>query len=418
MRKIYLFLLLSLHISAAHAQPTTPVRLDSITQALNQQLAGGPATALQRVVLVRQQLEAAVLDQQQRQIPLLLDYLALAVPKSVPTVQPGEAMSLLLAAGAFGPLLKRVVADQTEAAQQRYAGAGLLPPSSLADVADFYSGTHVAALTAQAAGLSAEESGFVRLLLEVLPRGGVSPDMDAAISAFLQQFPVSPYAYLLRNFRQEEQRKITLRILEAKETAARNASWRAVETARISNLRFGVDVHSGTAFFTGALGEAFQSRFNLGAGADLAWKHYVLFLRDYLGWATVRTDFTYLGNHWSSGQRVQYFIPEASFGYRFFDSDDELLTITPFVGVSVAYFSLPVAVTNRETELYLDRPFTAGLSLDLLLGSNENQNKATSLRLKIRGGFRAAPVPMLPDKSSFLFYLNVGLGYRIANIVH
>ena len=121
--RFYLLLALAgLLCSSVRAQ-IAPATLDSITQALNQQLPGGTPTAQQRVLLVRQQLDEAVLTQQLRTIPLLLDYLARAVPESVPTVQPREAMALLLAAGAFSPLLQRVVADKSELAQRRYRQA-------------------------------------------------------------------------------------------------------------------------------------------------------------------------------------------------------------------------------------------------------------------------------------------------------
>lgn len=212
MRKIYPLLILAvLLFSSARAQVPIPVIADSITQSLNQQFPGGHPTALQRVQLVRLQLEDAVLDQKMRQIPMLLDYLTRTVPESVPTVQPREALSLLLAAGAYGPLLQRVLADKAEPAQRRYRQAMLLPSYTLGDIADFYLATHAEALTAQTQKRPTEEAGFIQLLLEVLPRGGVSPAVNSTIQQFRRQYPNSPYNYVLKEFQTQERVKAKLR---------------------------------------------------------------------------------------------------------------------------------------------------------------------------------------------------------------
>ena len=165
MRKICLLLALTILLfSSVRAQVLGPALADSITQSLNQQFPVGHPPPLWRVQLVRQQLENALLDQKTQQIPLLLDYLARAVPDSVPTVQPREAMSLLLAAGAYGPLLKRVLADNAAPAQRRYRKDPLLPPQNLGDIADFYLATHADVFTAHAQQLTTEEAAFIQLL--------------------------------------------------------------------------------------------------------------------------------------------------------------------------------------------------------------------------------------------------------------
>ena len=234
MRKSHLFLVLVLlWFSSARAQVMTPARADSITHSLDQQFPGGPPSDLQRVQLVRQQLEDAVLEQKLRQVPLLLDYLARVVPESAPTVQPREAMSLLLAAGAYGPLLKRVLADKSEQAQRRYRQALLLIPGSLGDMADFCIATHAENLKAQTQKLPTEEAVFIQLLVEVLPRGGVSPAIDSTIQRFRQQYTESPYAYVLKAFQTQEQVKGQLRQWHVRADKVRSGSCAGSGSSRL-----------------------------------------------------------------------------------------------------------------------------------------------------------------------------------------
>ena len=417
MRKIYLLLLFSMHCFTAKAQTTTPARLDSISQALNQQLGGGPATPLQRVVLVRQQLEAAVLDQQWQQIPLLLDYLALAVPQSVPTVQPGEAMSLLLAAGAFGPLLKRVVADQAEPVKARYGSAGLLPPTLLADVADFYSGTHVEVLTTQAQALPAEESRFVRLLLEVLPRGGVSPDLDSTIRQFQWRYPSSRYGSVLKNFQAREQVKAQLRKWHEREESEKRKrwenEWQQQRSTAPSTLESHVDgyLNLGTGYFFGSLGQAFRQRYNFGLGSELCLHRYVLGLRVHFGGVEVRENFTNNGIVYPAGS-ISLTNPEVSVGYQLLQT--KKVSLSPFIGVSLYHFTFPEQVPgtgrNGKVQVYLNRPLLAGLVFDY---SPNKESASMNWVLKLHSGLRAAQLPDRPDVSGMIFYLNVGVGYRV-----
>ena len=435
MKKIYLLLigLLSFWLPAL-AQVSAP--LDSIAQALDQQLGPIPATPLQRAIMVRQQLQDAVLDEQLTRIPLLLEYLARAVPESVPTVQPREALSLLLAAGAFGPLLKRVIADKAALAQRRYRQALLLPPSALGDVADFYLSTHTEALKAQSQSLTTEEAAFITLLLEVLPRGGVSPALDAEIDSFQQQFPHSEYGYLLRDFHNAEQNKISLRALQEEEEKqnqlARQAEWGASELARRENTKkwrvaydawelksghpsrfcYGLDFYSGTGFFTNGLNAAFRPRYNLGNGFEFGWDHFMLYLRNYIGWAEARTDFSYDGHVWPAGQTLNYYIPEVSGGFRLVDRPHFMLT--PFAGFSWFYFAPSSSDSKANPALKMDvfmrYPFTAGINLDIPVIKTRNGSELGYWILKVRSGVRAAEAPLRPALHGTLFYLDIGIG--------
>ncbi|GAA4035671.1 hypothetical protein GCM10022409_20500 [Hymenobacter glaciei] len=413
MRKIYLLLTLTaLLFSPVRAQVLLPTIADSITQSLNRQFPDRQLSAWQRAQLVRQQLENAVLDQQMPKIPLLLEYLAHAAPDSLPAVQPREAMSLLLASGAYGPLLKRVLADKSAQAQQQYRLAPVARPNTLADIADFYTATHVETLVAQTQKLPQEEAAFIQLLLEVLPRGGVSPATDSTIQRFQQRHPHSPYGYVLKAFQTQEQVKVSLRKWHVREEEFGSAYSLHNPNYRLSHLRFGGEYHCGTAIFTGGTGEVFGPGFRAGVGAELGWDRCMLYLGGCFGWATVRNDFTYLGNSWSRGTKLHYYFLDASVGYHLINGGKVVLT--PFVGLSMGNFYLPVNNSDRSLELYLSRPLTAGLGIDIVVGEGESNATLSSLMLKVRGGVRAGNTLIKPDTPGTLFYIDLGFGFRVA----
>lgn len=426
MRKVYLLLTLAaLSCSPARAQLSSSGILDSISQSLTRQLAQGSPTPLQRVFLVRQQLVEAMLDQQVRRIPLLLDYLARTVPDSVPTVQPREAMSLLLAAGAFRPLLQRVRADKADQEQRRYRKQPLLPPDVLADIADYYLAEHVESLTAQTQRLTNEEATFIRLLLDILPRGGVSPDVEIRIKIFLKQYPGSLYGSILNKFQVREQVKASLRVwherrekemweeIRQRQQLQSPQKWELFSfhhdtpNYTSSQLRLGSEFYYGNAAFSGGLGELFQPHFNIGAGLNIGWKRYVFHLCEAFGSAGVKRDFAYLGDTWTSGTKLKYYLIEASVGYHLLHGKG--VTLSPFFGASISHFSIPNNNLNSKLDLYLSRPLTAGLELDLLLGKQEAYS-SISLLLKIRGGVRSGITPIYPEIPGALFFLSIGLG--------
>lgn len=419
MRKIYLLLVLALLLSSSVRAQIVPDKLDSITQSLNQQFPGGHPYALWRVERVRQQLEEAVLDQQMRRIPLLLDYLTRTVPDTVTTVQPREAMSLLLAAGAYGLLLQRVLADKSAQAQQRYRQAPVARPNTLADIADFYTATHVETLTAQTLALTQEKARFIQLLLDAMPRGGVSPDMDAEMQQFRQQYPSSPYNDVLKSFQTQEEVKVNLRAWhirqEAEQVARSRQEWGASSTVpSVDQLHFDGEANGGTGYFTGSLGHAFQFRYNLGLGIEFALSRYLISLRTNYGPVAVQEAFTYEGVTYPAGNNTSYSMPEVSLGYCVVNR--KRVTFAPYVGAAVGEFSLPEQPgaangRNGKVHVYLNRPLTTGFIFSFLPG--EPNTKKLNWVLKIRGGVRAAAMSSRPDVNGGMFYLSAGVGYRV-----
>ena len=428
MRKIYLLLVLVILLTAsARGQILAPAVTDSITQSLHQQFPGGHSYTLWRVEKVRQQLEGALFDQQLRTIPMLLGYLTRTVPDTVTTVQPREALSLLLAAGAYGPLLQRVLADKPVQAQRRYRQAPVARPNTLGDIADFYTATHTEALMELTRPLPREEAAFVRLLLEVLPRGGVSPAIDSTIRRFGQQYPNSPYGYVLKGFQTQEAVKAQLRkwhIREEQEWQLRweqrqQQSWGGQHPQTYAGFGHGVHfdgyLNAGGGLLTGSLGDVFRLRYNFfGIGSELGLGHVVLCLHTHYGQVGARRDFTYEGHTYAAGNYLDCGLAEVSAGYRVISG--KRLALSPFVGLSTYSFGFSQQVVTGGTlvesgvQIALQRPLTAGLSLDLFLGERE---KELSWLLKVRTGVRAAEASLSPAVSGLAFYLNLALAFRL-----
>ena len=411
MRKIYLFLILAaILVSPAQAQGIS-LAADSISKSLARQY--GSLTTLQRVRLVRQQLADAVMNGQVRPIPQLLGYLAQTVPDSVPTVQPREAMALLLAAGAFRPLLKRVAADKADREQRQYRKQPLLPPDALAELADYYLSEHLESLTAKTQSLTNEEATFIRLLLEVLPRGGVSPDSEIRIKIFQQQYPDSSYGYVLTGYQKQEQVKASLRARQARQEREYFPSLYAPLQVHFDGYMSG-----GFGLLTGSLGDAFRLRYNFfGLGTEVGLGKCLLNLHTHYGSIAVRNDFAYDGTTYPASNSLNYAFVEISAGYRLFSS--KRLALSPFVGASYCDFTFTAPVgsvgssPDQLTHVYLKRPFTAGFILDIVPG---NREKELSWLVKVRGGFREASMPLRPEINGSVFYLNIGLAFRLANI--
>ena len=375
---------------------------------------------------VRQQLEEAVLSQRLRTIPLLLEYLARTVPDTVATVQPREALSLLLAAGAYGPLLQRVLADKSAQAQRRYRQVPVARPNTLGDVADFYTATHSETLTALTQPLPREEAAFIRLLLEVLPRGGVSPAIDSTIRRFGQQYPNSPYGYVLKRFQAQEQVKADLRkwhLREEREWEQRRErrweSWEGQSAQSYAGGGHGVHfdgyLNAGGGFFTGSLGDVFRLRYNLfGIGSELGVGRVVLCLHTHYGEVAARQSFAHDGHTYAAGNYLSCGVAELSVGYRALGG--KRLALTPFAGLSTFDFRFLERVVTSGTliesgvHIPLQRPLTAGLNLDVYLGERE---KEVSWLLKVRTGIRAAEAALSPEVNGLTFYLNVGLAFRL-----
>ncbi|UOQ99477.1 hypothetical protein MUN81_08295 [Hymenobacter sp. 5317J-9] len=375
--------------TAAQAQQAPAT--DSITRQLNRRLTQGTVPPMVRVVQVRELLLADLRRDEVRQVPQLLAYVAQTVPDSVTAVQPPEAWALLLAAGQFEQLLKRVAADNPFDAP-RLARPRLQPPrDGLFDLTQDYLVRHEADLRARArqVRVPAEDSTFLQLALSLLTQRRFSPTsqgLNADLQQFLDRYPRSEYGYFVARAVRPEYKP--------------------------SRFSYGLDFHSGTGFFTGGLNADFRPVFNFGHGFEFGWDRYMLYLRNYIGTAETRRPYTADGHTWPAGQRLNYYVPELSVGYRLLEA--KRLQVTPFVGASWCNFAPAKMEDRKNPDLDFDvtygHPLTAGLDLNILLWRTESGPEIGSWLLKIRSGVRAARSPQAPAASGTLFYLDVGIG--------
>jgi hypothetical protein len=371
-------------VKAQVAAPT-----DSITRALNQRLLQGPVPAALRVVQVREGLGEALRANQVRQVPKLLDYLERTVPDSIPRFQYYELWGLLAASGQFKPFLNQVAADNPFDMRPAF-GHRRPPADNLFELTQAYLARHLDELSSRArqAKFQPEDSTFLQLGLQLLAlgRNPVPENLNLDLQRFLSKYPRSNYGYFVSRMVRPE-----------------------YEPSRFS---YGLDFHSGTGFFTGGLNEVFRPLHNVGHGFEFGWDRYFLYLRNYIGSAETRVPYTRNGRTWAAGQRLNYFVPEISVGYRLLES--KWLVVTPFVGLSWCNFAPTPADVKKnpdiDTDVTMSGPITAGLNLDVLLWKTNSGMEVGSWMLKIRSGVRPARGPDPQTAQGGLLYLDIGIG--------
>jgi hypothetical protein len=373
---------LSWGLGAARAQSVTPN--DSITQALNQQLVKGPVPPMVRVVQVRGMLIESLQTDQVRRIPSLIDYLRSTVSDSVPQLQIHETWGLLAASGQFGPLLQHVAADDP------FNGRRIrrAPSDNLFDATQSYLARHLDELRERArySRFPAEDSACLQLVLQLLAERRLpTPEaLNLDLQRFAARYPQSNYHYFVATMIRPEYEP--------------------------SRFRYGLDFHSGTGFFFGDLNKVFRSKFNVGHGFEFGWDRYMLYLRNYIGFAETRVPYTIKGHIWPAGQRIEYFIPEISVGYRVLEN--RRLLVTPFAGVSWCGFTPNTADAKKnpsiDTDVTMKGLLTAGLNVDVLLWNTHNRMEVGSWLLKIRSGVRNTRGPSV-DRGGVI-YLDIGVG--------
>jgi len=133
---------------------------------------------------------------------------------------------------------------------------------------------------------------------------------------------------------------------------------------------FSFEFFSGRGRFEGGLDSYFSAHVPIGVAFDIFYGRVGLFLRDYIGvGGSVRRDFSYNGE-WPYELALNVFLPEASVGYVFAESDH--WKFIPFLGISSMDIAPPEA--KQEThDVGLDfvTTYTYGLNLDLKLKASQ-----------------------------------------------
>ena len=419
-----LLLLLWLLPGAVSAQ-VPAVRGDSLAPLPARPLPNGGLTTTQQVNRVRAQLHDALLKKQVGRIPALLDFLARRVPATVFTVRPDEAWALLATTGQFDLLLRRVAAATSvqEAAPPPRRSAGIR--DTLLEEANFYLATHADTLTAQTRPLADEPGSFVRLLLDMLPRGGTSPLDDADITRFFKLYPSSPYSYVLTELRRQERERARLRTsMEPPPESIRAGPhtidiWKDREPEVYHSLRFRLDgcLGGGLGLFTGQLGDNFRLRYSpFSYQPAFALNQFVLGFNLSGSEVKVFRDYTYDGSTCLAGNNMEYLQLELMGGYRFFSG--QRLSLTPFIGGGASNLSFierrlySGALVEKGVRAEFQRALVVACVLDIRLNKEEKQ---LNWILKIRAGVRGASLAQHPELSGQVLDLGVGIGFRLTS---
>lgn len=128
---------------------------------------------------------------------------------------------------------------------------------------------------------------------------------------------------------------------------------------------------SGYGIYTGALSESYTNNVPFGVAFDIAYKKFEFYLRDYIGFNSIKKDFSYSSGIWEKGSRAMVFIPETSLGYVI--SDNNRFKVSPFAGIGAMDISPPSADTEekpdlKEVSLEFTTTWMTGVNIDIKFG--------------------------------------------------
>ena len=243
------------------------------------------------------------------------------------------------------------------------------------------------------------DKDFLRLNLDYLLDGGASryfyrnDSLQRRTIAFLNSHPSSPYeTYIRRNLLRE----------------VVYADW-----------GLAVECFSGYGAFTNQLPTHFKNTVPIGIAFDVAYKNFVLYLRDFIGFSRTKDTLVFPEGIWKKGMQARVYLPEASVGYAVMDN--HRLKLAPFVGIASTSISPTEHDQNKNlvndgVELKFTTAYVAGLNLDFKFGHPDAFAFNTKTRqsywfLRVRYAYSWAQF----DKkytgfSGNLHYLTIGVG--------
>jgi hypothetical protein len=368
---------------------------DSLTLLVEKSLRNLPQSELVRTIQIRQLLKQNLLEGAGKQNAPFVTYLELNASDTLIPLWPQEQWILFTSAHEFTTASNRIKKFSLGLPASWPKNSKYRPPQDgLYEAALEYVRGHADELAGAVAQstLSQEDKQlmdiYLRLLLAVKDKEKAT-QLDADIKTYLAAYPATPYEGFLRRFIAPE-----------------------YESSRFG---YGLDFHSGTAWFSGKAGTAFNPGANLGHGFEFSWDRYMLYLRNYIGLGKTSQAFTYRGE-WKQGLRINYYVPEVSVGYLLLDT--KRIRVVPFAGIS----AFSVAPTSKEVnadpandvKLSFKRPFTAGVNLDVKLAKTQHlgpgYQEAGFWMLKVRGGFRSAKARFDANFTGSIVYLDLGIG--------
>ncbi|MBD0254726.1 MAG: hypothetical protein ICV83_03315 [Cytophagales bacterium] len=354
-----------------------------------------PQSELVRIIQIRQILKQNLLEGAGKKNAPFITYLELNASDTLIPLWPQEQWILFTSALEFTTASNRIKKFSMGLPASWPRDSKYRPPQDgLYEAAlDYVRGRsdELAGAVAQSS-LSTEDKQLMGIYLRLLLAGKdkeKTAKLDADIKTYLAAYPATPYESFLRRFIAPE-----------------------YESSRFG---YGLDFHSGTAWFSGKAGTVFNPGANLGHGFEFSWDRYMFYLRNYIGLGKTSQAFTYRGE-WRQGLRINYYVPEVSVGYLLLDT--KRIRIVPFAGIS----AFSVAPTTKEVnadpandvQLSFKRPFTVGVNLDVKLAPTQHlglgYQEAGFWMLKIRGGFRSARARFDANFTGSVIYLDLGIG--------
>jgi len=139
----------------------------------------------------------------------------------------------------------------------------------------------------------------------------------------------------------------------------------------LSKWGFATEFFSGYGIITNNLPETFGNNVSFGFGFDIYYKHFVFYLRDYIGFSKTKQDVLYSGGVWNKGSQVRVFLPEISLGYVL--ADNKIFKFAPFAGIAATdigptQYDLIKEPDLEQVELNFTTTYSFGLNFDFKLG--------------------------------------------------
>jgi hypothetical protein len=174
---------------------------------------------------------------------------------------------------------------------------------------------------------------------------------------------------------------------------------------------------SGYGIYTGALSESFTNNVPFGVAFDICYKNFELYLRDYIGFNSIKKDISYSSGIWDKGSKAMVFLPEASLGYVI--SNNNRFKVSPFAGIGAMDIAPPTDDTEKnpdlkEVSLEFTTTWMTGVNIDIKFGPSKVPDwkpKTNYGFMRIRYAYNA---PQYSGKysgaSGKMHYITIGFG--------
>ncbi len=185
------------------------------------------------------------------------------------------------------------------------------------------------------------------------------------------------------------------------------------------NWGMAFEFFSGYSIYTnrGTLHDNYTNNVPIGVAFDIAYKNFVLYLRDYIGFNKSKTDVDYSLGTFEKDSRTMVFLPETSLGYAVLDNNR--FKISPFAGIGAMDIGPTTAATEKipelsEAALEFTTTYMAGINLDIKFGKKKTpaySPKAGYGFMRIRYAYNMPQFERnYPGITGNMHYITIGFG--------